>query len=185
MSMTIKQGEAQREDAERQRFVSEVQKNKAQRKQAIVDAKVPGEKAMRDSKAPTPDTIEELAEYVRTLVERPHDYGTCCYAMSLSATAAFNFVAHKLGVTGFQASCADLDILRRTRGFEWGRILNYNDLLYPQYREKWPSFDALIRDPEIRSELAKRARELLKESTTKFASKQVLAHWKMLADWNE
>jgi hypothetical protein len=71
------------------------------------ETKNPTEAEMRDSEAPTHGTVEELAAYVRVLVERPHDYGTCVYAMSLAATAAFNFVAHKLGVTMFQASWGD------------------------------------------------------------------------------
>ena len=89
---------------------------------------------MRAEKAPTPSLVEELNEYIRSLVEREHDYGTCVYAMSLAATAAFNHVASKLGVTGFQASCADLDVLRRTRGMDGPFIiLKAEDMLYPQY----------------------------------------------------
>ena len=92
------------------------------------------EKEMREATVPTPKTTEELAAYITTLVDQPHDYGTCVYAMSMAATAAFNYVASKLGVTGFQASCADMDILSRTRGYKHGfMILNAEDLLYPQY----------------------------------------------------
>src|SRR5574343_1229666 len=94
------------------------------------------EQEMRESEVPTFDTIEELSKYVAELVSQDHDYGTCCYAMSMSAVAAFNFVAHKLGVTGFQASCADLDILRRTRYLKGPfAIQNYSNLLYPQYAD--------------------------------------------------
>lgn len=91
------------------------------------------EQEMRAEMAPTPETIEELGEYITSLVDRQHDYGTCVYAMSLAATAAFNHVARKLCVTGFQASCADLDILRRTRHIEGPFILlKGEDTLYPQ-----------------------------------------------------
>ena len=92
------------------------------------------EKEMRDEEAPCPNTTDELLSYVKSLTDRPHDYGTCVYAMSLAATAAFQHVAHVLGVTGFQASCADLDIIRRTRGWEGPFILlKAEDMLYPQY----------------------------------------------------
>ena len=49
-------------------------------RQAIADAGVPTEEQMREAEAPWPNTVEELAEYVRSLVERPHDYGTAVYA---------------------------------------------------------------------------------------------------------
>lgn len=50
--------------------------------QAIVEAGAQTEEQMRDSEAPWPKSVEELEEYVRSLVERPHDYGTCVYAMN-------------------------------------------------------------------------------------------------------
>ena len=89
---------------------------------------------MRGEKVPWPKTIEELSEYIVSVTNREHDYGTSAYAISLAATAAFQYVAHKVGATGFQASCADLDILRRTRGMDGPFILlKGEDMLYPQY----------------------------------------------------
>jgi len=95
------------EAAELQRKLSAVMKETAQT-----------EKEMREAKEPWPYTEQQLTEYIASLVDRQHDYGTCVYAMSLAAAAAFNYVAHKLGVTGFQSSCADLDFIRRTRSHE-------------------------------------------------------------------
>jgi hypothetical protein len=135
------------------------------------------EQEMRVSTVPTLETIEELCKYVNELVSQDHDYGTCCYAMSMSAVAAFNFVASKLGVTGFQASCADLDILRRTRRLERFQISDLSNLLYPQYADKFKSFDEAIAD---NSEwLSKKAAELLKKSPN--AHPNVLSHWRFLA----
>lgn len=144
----------------------------------IAAENVPTESEMRDAKVPTPDTTEELAEYVRALVDRPHDYGTCVYAMSMAAVAAYNFVARKLGVTGFQASCADMDILGRTRGWKWGKILDYEHLLYPQYlnEENFPSASDLLY--EHAAVLAEKAQAKLAESPD--AHPAVLAHWKRL-----
>jgi hypothetical protein len=105
------------------------------------------EKTLRESQAPWPKSLDELMAYIKGMVEGPHNYGTCVYAMSLSAVAAFNYVWHELGTTGFQASCADLDILRRTRSLDGPFVLlKAEDALYPQYdlrakleecREKW------------------------------------------------
>jgi hypothetical protein len=89
---------------------------------------------MRAEKVPWPETLEELTEYIASLTDREHDYGTCVYAMSLAATAAFQYVSKRLGVTGFQAGCADLDILRRTRSLDGPFIiLKAEDMCYPQY----------------------------------------------------
>jgi hypothetical protein len=101
--------------------------------------------------------------------------------MSHAATATFNYVASKLGVTGFQASCADMDILRHTRHLEWGRVLNFENLLYPQYcdAEHFPGFAELL---ELhKDELAKRAKALLEKDAVSPTHPNVLAHWKALA----
>jgi len=140
------------------------------------------EEQLREAPVPWPKTREELDAYINALVERPHDYGTCVYAMSMAATAAFQYVANRLGVTGFQASCADLDILRRTRSMKMGfRLQNYENLLYPQYCDEahFPTWQQLMR--EQRPELAKAAREKLQE-TDGFAHPDVIAHWKRLAE---
>lgn len=113
------------------------------------------ESEMRESKSIWPKTEKELIRYIRELLDREHDYGTCVYAMSLAAVASFHYIASKLGVTGFQASCADLDILRRTRHIERFKILNYEDLLYPQTVYK---FDSAITEDDLKW-LEKRAWE--------------------------
>lgn len=92
------------------------------------------EAQMRESLVPWPKTKNQLDEYIESLVKKNHDYGTCVYAMSMAATATFNYVAGQLGVTGFQSSCADLDILRRTRHMKGPfMIIKGEDALYPQY----------------------------------------------------
>ena len=138
------------------------------------------ESEMRETKEQWPKTIEELEEYIGSLVNREHDYGTCVYAMSLAAVAAFNYVAHKLGTTGFQASCADLDILRRTRNLKCGfRILDYEHLLYPQYlnSEHFPTVEELLE--ENKEELAKAAKQKLNEDGG--IHPEVKARWEYIA----
>jgi hypothetical protein len=144
----------------------------------------PTEQEMRNTKVPTPATPEALVEYIKSLVEREHDYGTCVYAMSMAAVASFNYVASKLGVTGFQASCADLDILRRTRGLECPfALIKAEDMLYPQYdingrvKEHLDSWRGWAAD-EARKKLA-----ALKDDDTVHPA--VLKHWKKLAAYTE
>jgi hypothetical protein len=138
------------------------------------------EKELRDLKLLWPHTLEELNSLTVALTERQHDYGTCVYAMSIAATAAFHYVAHVLGVTGFQASCADLDILRRTRLYDGPfAIIKAEDMLYPQY-------DIPAKVSEIVSEwkpwAAEQARIKLQENGD--AHPDVRARWEQLAAFN-
>lgn len=135
---------------------------------------------LRDSKDFHPDNIKELTKYIDNLLERNHDYGTTVYAVSLASIATFNYMARKLGITGFQASCADLDILKRTRCMKSGfRILNYENLLYPQYlnNEHFPTFHDLIK--ENIEELSKTASKKINESKNNKIKPHpnVMAHW--------
>jgi hypothetical protein len=105
------------------------------------------EQELREFTLPRIESMAELGNIIEQLTNREHDYGTCVYAMSIAATAAFYYVAGRLGVTGFQASCADMDILTRTRGMKgpWS-ICDHSNLLYPQYAdsEHFPSFSGII-----------------------------------------
>lgn len=139
------------------------------------------EAELRAVRLETPDTPEQLLALIEQLVKRDHDYGTCVYAMSLAAVAAYEYVARQLGVTGFQASCADMDIIRRNRRLDGPFMLvNGNDALFPQYDipEKVASF---LRD--IRPWLSEQAREKLAEQETitiGHAHPDVVNHWKAL-----
>lgn len=135
------------------------------------------EKEMREAKVPTFETPKELNQYIDSLVFRDHDYGTCVYAMSMAATAAFNYVASRLGVTGFQASCADLDIIRRTRNIQGPfMLLQARDALYPQY-DLHSKVDDML--DGARMWLAAEAGKNLKEAYD-YVHPDVLAHWKTL-----
>lgn len=147
------------------------------------DAVPQDEAGMRAFKAPTPETSADLAKLADELVDRQHDYGTCVYAMSILAEAAFNFVARRLGCTGFQASCADMDILRRTRGWKGpAMVLDGSNTLYPQYDlrrdlEEW------LTSKDMQQWQADEARKLIAERETMGTGPhpEVLAHWKRLS----
>ena len=138
----------------------------------------PSEAEMRESEVPWPESAEDLSAYIAALVDREHDYGTCVYAMSMAAVAAFNHVAKRLGVTGFQASCADMDVLRRTRSIDGPfMVLQAKDALYPQYDLR-AKLDEMLSSAS--DWLATRAREELSKSSA-HAAPAVIAHWKKLA----
>lgn len=139
------------------------------------------EKEMRDADVPSFKNKADLMKYINDLVNRPHDYGTCCYAMSMAAVAAFQYVARKIGVTGFQASCADLDVIRRTRGIKGPFILiQGNDMLYPQYDIAKKLQDATDSWREWARDEAKKK---LKENDA--AHPEVIKHWKKLAAYEK
>lgn len=146
------------------------------------------DKTIANSEAPLdgplhPKTEDELFAYIREMIKWPASadvttgYGRCVYAMSYAAVATFNYIAHELGVTGFQASCADLDFLTHTRAVKHGLlVLSADDLLYPQY-----DLVAKARGwiAKTRPQLAIAAQELLNEG--RYAHPDVVAHWEKLA----
>lgn len=137
---------------------------------------------LRDHKPPRFENLDELKAYIADLESKEHSYGSCVYAMSLAAVAAFNYMAGALGVTGFQAGCADMDIIKRTRNMNSGfRILNYENLLYPQYldSEHFPSIADLMANNDLRKRLKETATEKLKEFPE--AHPNVIAHWEKLS----
>ena len=136
------------------------------------------EKEMRESDVPWFDTWEKLTVYVDRLINREHDYGTCVYAVSMASVAMFRYVAGNMGITGFQASCADMDIVKRIRHIDIGfRLFDYDDLMYPMSKDKVPTWEQMIEsNKEV---LAKKAKEKLAEF--KDAHPAVKAHWEYLA----
>jgi hypothetical protein len=132
------------------------------------------EAEMRDMKCPWPKSEKELIDFIHAMkaegeaCDGPEEgYGKAVYVMSLIATAAFYYAAGVVGSTGFQASCADMDILKRTRGYKAGfRIIDYENLLYPQYLndEHFPNRKTLLM--ENKDALARIAREKLAENIT-------------------
>src|SRR4026207_2520977 len=87
---------------------------------------------------PWPKTPKQLMDYINTMLEWPSaagdsgvGYGRCVYSMANSAEATFNYVGAKLGVTGFQASAADLQFLSNRRNLKLGfMLLDAEQLLY-------------------------------------------------------
>ena len=137
---------------------------------------------LRSFDVPWPKTTAELLAIVELLAARKHDYGTCVYAVSIAATAAFNYMYHTLGITGFQASCADMDILRRTRGMRHGfKIIDFGKLLYPQYLKDFTvTADDLLAHPGTRKDIREAARKLL-DGAVGMAHSDVVAHWRWLS----
>ena len=137
------------------------------------------EAEMREAKTPWPKTATELDSYIDSLVDRQHDYGTCAYAMSLAAAAAFNYVAHKLGTTGFQSGFAVMDFVRRENMIDgpFG-FIKADDMVYPQY-----DIPAKVQEwlEEWKPWAAEQARKNLSTNDLTKCAPRVVEHWRKLA----
>lgn len=138
------------------------------------------EKEMRESEVPWPKSEDELLEYIRGLAHQGHDYGTAVYAMSMAAVATYYYMSHVVGASGFQASCADLDIIKRTRSIEGPfAFIEGHDMLYPQYDIK-AKVDEYLQ--KWREWAGKEAQKMLTahEKEDGLAVPEVVNHWKKL-----
>lgn len=137
------------------------------------------ESEMREAQVPTPNNEGELIDYIRSLIKQQHDYGTCVYAVSMAATAAFQYVASELGITGFQASCADMDIIRRTRSLKGPfMLIDGTKMLYPQYDIIQSVRDAMTKWEKWASD---ECRKMLAQEDTRYVCFEVLSHWQDMA----
>lgn len=87
------------------------------------------------------ETIEEFSAFAKELLEETeHDYGTVCHAIGALAIAAGWMGSHIQGITGFQAGFVMWDFIKQWnfRTNKCGlRIINYDDMLYPQFRDEF------------------------------------------------
>ena len=126
--------------------------------------------------------VEDLEKFVKHLTEDYiHDYGTICHAMSIASIAAMWAVNHTKsgGITGFQASCVMWENIKNWMT-EYRdvplRLVNYKDMLYPQYESKYQK----ILSDENFEWLQKEAVKNLAD--TDIAHPDVIAHWQTIAD---
>lgn len=107
-----------------------------------------------------------------------HDYGTCVRAIACLALAGAHYGAENQGITGFQAGCVMWDFIRgwTFKNNECGmRLLNYDDLLYPQYTR---AFNTISEETwELVQEKAKEYLEIKHG-----ANDEVRKHWESIVD---
>lgn len=123
-------------------------------------------------------TLETLPAFLKELAEFPHDYNTICYAVAAGAIAsawAMNRTPNG-GITGFQAGAIMWEFMRAWNHVEapaW--LLKGEDLLYPQYAQKFNSIS-----PDTFEWLKERAAKRIAEDG-KGAHPDVIAHWRAIA----
>lgn len=128
-------------------------------------------------------TPEELAKFANKLLnETQHDYGTVCHAVGAIALAGAWLGAHIQGITGFQAGFVMWDFIRQWnyKSNKCGlRIIDYDNMLYPQYEDK---FDKTITEEKFEA-LRKEAQSLLKNESS-YSHPSVIAHWRSIVEGN-
>ena len=146
------------------------------------------EKFLRDAYADrlkdvTPET---LPQFIEDVMSDPHvdDYGGICVAIGMIAAAsAWAMNRHpgaRGGITGFQAGAVMWEFIRHWDSSIVGecgaRIQRFDDLLYPQYAEKFTTISRSTADL-----VQDRARVLLEEKSAGEVHPNVRAHWQVLA----
>ena len=130
-------------------------------------------------------TLETLPAFINHVMnDYEHDYGTVCHAISACALAAA-YAANECdgacgGITGFQSGFVMRDFIK-----EWSypsnktalKIVNYDDMLYPQYEHKFQK----TMQKETWEGIQKAANEEL-SAKNEYVHPNVVAHWKSIVE---
>ncbi len=129
------------------------------------------------------EPITSVDEFIKKLNDQyEHDYGTVCHAMAavaVQAAKAFND-SEQGGITGFQAGAVMWEFIKRFMHLEGPmRLVQYNDMLYPQYFEK---FDTTISEDIWKGLQAKAMENLIKSGNNESTHPNVINHWKSIVE---
>jgi len=127
-------------------------------------------------------TLESLQGFINHIInDYEHDYGTICHAMSACSIATMWAInkTDQGGITGFQAGAIMWEFIKHwnyTDNKTGMKMVNYDDMLYPQYDYK---FQKTITE-SIWKSIQDVANNRLKENKT--AHPKVIAHWKSIVN---
>lgn len=128
------------------------------------------------------DTFEDLVSFLKKVKENCNTgYGTAPRSIAQAVLAVAWYLATDFGITGFQASFVMWDFIRDwlfPRNECGMKIVDYDDMLYPQY---WDKFEKIITKDTFEA-LQVAARKNLESS--KQAHPNVIAHWQSIVDGN-
>lgn len=122
----------------------------------------------------------DLAEDIENYCNNSTSYDSAAENTAKAIYEVAEFMANKVGLTGFQASYAMIKALQK---FNYGsnkcgiRVLDMDEMLYSQYEYKFRTISRKTWDT-IRAE----AEHLLK--TTEDAHPAVIEHWQFIANGN-
>ena len=136
-------------------------------------------------------TIETLPAFINHIMnEYEHDYGTICHAIAACAlAAAWATNRHKQGgITGFQAGFVMWDFIKEWKYIENKtglKIVDYDNMLYPQYENK---FDKVISKKTFEGIQKEAINRLVEYYNTpeneRYIHPDVAKHWRSIAAGN-
>lgn len=127
-------------------------------------------------------TMEEFKALFDEAINDADDYGSIVLCCALMMNAAFSLVnsSPNGGITGFQAGCLMWEMVMKYGSFEKGeplRIVNYNDLMYPQRVRRFNTIPKDAWEQVVNN--AKRVVKELEENNQ--GHPEVVAHMKEVA----
>lgn len=149
------------------------------------------ESALRDEwykEAAEVKNVDELEAFVKKLCAFEHQYNTIIYAVSASALAAARCTdrsAKNGGITGFQAGAVMWEFV--TQWFlpnnKLGmRLWDYDELMYPQYEEKFTMREIPRKRMDNMIAEAKRLLAEAEKPDQPVLNEDVKKHWQSIAD---
>lgn len=154
---------------------------KIQKEQPITEEQKIHEEWYNKAKSQTPDTIGSFIKKLTS--EYHHDYGTICHAAAASAIGAVWAVdkSSQGGITGFQAGVIMWEFLKH-----WSydsnkcglKIVDYDDLLFPQYEFKFNKTLTINHWKALQQE----AQKNIDNNSGDFVSPNVIEHWKSIVN---
>ena len=128
-------------------------------------------------------TFDDLVQFLQYVEDNcNYGYGEAPRSIAQAALAVAWYLASEFRITGFQAGCTMWDFIQDwfyTNNKCGMRIMDYDEMLYPQYEYK---FRKTISE-ETFSAIQKEAAIKL-ENESNYASPDVLQHWKSIAEGN-
>lgn len=126
------------------------------------------------------ESIEDLKNLIKEVTDNfDYDYGVSARSVGAICTVVAKYFCKEWGITHFQASCVTWDFIMSfliTDNKCGMRLVNYDDMLYPQYYYK---FQKTISSATW-NDLQKTAKECLEKR--KNASPIVIKHWQSIVD---
>ncbi len=138
-------------------------------------------------KAKKVKTIDDFVKFHKDVMDRPHDYGSICVAVTALAVAGAWLAdadEKQGGITGFQAGAIMWEFMSAWNGVEApAKLIKFKDMLYPQYEERFQKLIAPTTWAFLQTEAAKNIAEHEAQTDEKrHVHPEVLAHWKSIVD---
>ena len=137
-------------------------------------------KAELEAKRKEIKTFEDLTEFLKYVKENCNcGYGEAPRAMAQASLAVAWYLANEFGITGFQAGAVMWDFITGwsyTNNKTILRIVDYDNMLYPQYQYK---FEKTITSGIWKSLQREAAKNL---EDCEYANPDVIAHWQSIVD---